>query len=253
MRDAEHGPPRVDGPIGREELPRGTRSPRIEGALDWLRSLVVAFLLFLVIRATLVEAFKIPTSSMEGTLLVGDFLLVNKAVFGARVPGTDRFLPQLEEPERGDVIVFHPPHEPDKNYVKRVVGAPADTLEMRDKKLYRNGAEVSEPYARYLDARGDAVHPDMEWQSNHLIASTSPRYHPTRDNWGPLVVPPGSYFVLGDNRDNSEDSRYWGFVARDQIRGRPWVVYYSFDRPEGDEGGSWMAGVRWGRVGTVIR
>lgn len=252
MRDAEDGKPRVAELIEADERSRSERSLRVEGAIDWARSLVVAFLLFLVVRATLVEAFKIPTSSMEGTLLVGDFLLVNKAVYGARVPGTDRFLPALQEPERGDVIVFHPPHEPEKNYVKRVVGVPADTLEMRDKKLYLNGEPVPEPYARYVDARGDAVHPDMEWQSNHLIASTKPGYHPTRDNWGPLVVPSGSYFVLGDNRDNSEDSRYWGFVARDQIRGRPWVVYYSFDRPEGDAG-SWLGRVRWGRLGTVIR
>ena len=252
MRDSEHGQPRADEPIERAERPRGSRSRHVEGALDWLRSLAVAFVLFLVIRATLVEAFKIPTSSMEGTLLVGDFLLVNKAVYGARVPGTERFLPAIEEPARGDVIVFHPPHEPRRNYVKRVVGAPADTLEMRDKRLYLNGEEVSEPYVRYLDARGDAAHPDMEWQSNHLIAAPSPGYHPTRDNWGPLVVPPGSYFVLGDNRDNSEDSRYWGFVARDQIRGRPWFVYYSFYRLEGDERSRW-GGVRWGRVGTLIR
>jgi signal peptidase I len=218
---------------------------------DWTKSIAIAFLLFLVIRASVVEAFKIPTASMEGTLLVGDFLLVNKAAYGSHLLGTSITLPALEEPVRGDVIVFHPPHEPEKNYVKRVVGIPADTLFMRDKRLYRNGEPVDEPYVQYVDGRGDAVHPDMEWQSHHLIASQPREYHPTRDNWGPIVVPEASYFVLGDNRDNSEDSRYWGFVDRDQIRGRPWLVYYSH-RPSHGEGRSWLSGVRWGRLGSVI-
>lgn len=230
---------------------RGARARLGESLGDWAKSILIAFLLFLVIRTSVVEAFKIPTSSMEGTLLVGDFLLVNKAVYGAHVPGTDLALPALAEPERGDVVVFHPPHEPEKNYVKRVVGVPADTLEMREKRLFLNGSPVYEPYVRYLDERGDAVHPDMEWQSNHLIASPRRDYHPTRDNWGPIVVPEGRYFVLGDNRDNSEDSRYWGFVSRDQIRGRPWFVYYSF-RPSVSDSTSWLARVRWTRLGTVI-
>jgi signal peptidase I len=158
----------------------------------------------------------------------------------------------LKEPDRGDVVVFHPPHEPRKNYVKRVVGVPNDTLEMHDKQLYLNGMPVDEPYARHEDDRGDTVHPDMRWQSGYLIASPPPKYQPTRDNWGPLVVPEESYFVLGDNRDNSEDSRYWGFVPRDKIRGEPWVVYYSFI-PSAATPLPWMRRVRWARLGTVIR
>ena len=220
-------------------------------AWDWTKSLALAFTLFLVIRAFVVEAFKIPTSSMEGTLLVGDFLLVNKGVYGAEIPGTGIHLPALEEPERGDVIVFNPPHEPEKNYVKRIVGMPGDTLEMRDKSLFVNGLRHREPYARYIDREGDSVHPDMRWQSGHLIASP-PTYHPTRDNWGPLVVPDSSFFVLGDNRDNSEDSRYWGFVEREEIRGRPWFVYYSHDRSRGEEV-TWAESVRWDRIGALIR
>jgi signal peptidase I len=232
---------------------RGSGRARFaKGVGDWARSILVALVLFLVIRTSVVEAFKIPTSSMEGTLLVGDFLLVNKAIYGVRIPGTTVVLPGFAEPERGDVIVFHPPHEPEKNYVKRVVGEPSDTVEMRDKRLYLNGSPVYEPYARYVDRRGDAVHPDMEWQSHHLIAGPPRGYHPTRDNWGPIVVPEGRFFVLGDNRDNSEDSRYWGFVARDQIRGRPWMVYYSFETSR-DAPVSWLSKVRWARLGTVIR
>lgn len=219
---------------------------------DWTRSIAVAFVLFLVIRTFVVEAFKIPTSSMENTLLVGDFLLVNKAVYGAEIPGTGVRLPAFAEPHRGDVVVFTPPHDPGKNYVKRLLGAPGDTLEMREKVLYVNGAPLDEPYAQFIDADRDAVHPGMRWQSNHLIASPPGEYHPTRDNWGPLVVPGDRYFVLGDNRDNSEDSRYWGFVSREAIRGRPWFVYYSF---ESDDPGRapWLSQIRWDRIGSAIR
>jgi signal peptidase I len=220
-------------------------------AWDWTKSVAIAFVLFLAIRSFAVEAFKIPTSSMENTLMVGDFLLVNKATYGSEVPVLGIRLPPLREPRRGDVIVFSPPHEPEKNYVKRLVGLPGDTLQMRDKVLHRNGRPVAEPYARYIDRAGDAVHPGMGWQSNHLIASTRRGYHPSRDNWGPLVVPERQYFVLGDNRDNSEDSRYWGFVDRSSIRGRPWFVYYSFD-PSSSLPAPWMRAVRWDRVGHSI-
>jgi signal peptidase I len=229
-----------------------SRRGLLAGVWDWTRSILVAFALFLVIRTFLVEAFKIPTSSMENTLLVGDFLLVNKAVYGAEIPGTTVRLPAFASPSRGDVVVFNPPHDPAKNYVKRLVGLPGDTLQMLDKELHVNGAPLQEPYVRFIDQGGDAVHPAMRWQSNHLIASTSPAYQPTRDNWGPLVVPEDRFFMLGDNRDNSEDSRYWGFVARDAIRGRPWFVYYSFD--SGRTGGApWLRFVRWDRIGEAIR
>ena len=250
VREGEHRQSAVADMLRAERRPRGARLG--ESLRDWTKSIAIAFLLFLVIRSSVIEAFKIPTSSMEGTLLVGDFLLVNKAVYGPRLPGTDVALPAFVEPERGDVIVFHPPHEPEKNYVKRLVGVAGDTLEMDGKKLYLNGAPMYEPYAQYVDGRGDAVHPDMEWQSNHLIASERRAYQPTRDNWGPIVVPEDRYFVLGDNRDNSEDSRYWGFVSRSEIRGRPWFVYYSYE-PSIERAVSWLSSVRWSRLGTVIR
>lgn len=221
-------------------------------AWEWTKSLAVAFMLFIVVRTFVVEAFKIPTGSMENTLLVGDFLLVNKAVYGAEIPGTHLHLPAFEDPKRGDVIVFVPPMDPSKNYVKRVVGVPGDTLQMKDKRLYVNGSPMKEPYVRYIDRNGDAVHPDMRWQSNHLLAGPARSYHPTRDNWGPIGVPDDDYFVLGDNRDNSEDSRYWGFVSRDAIRGKPWFVYYSFN-PRGPGYAPWLRDVRWGRIGERIR
>lgn len=240
-----------------EESPvRRAIEPRSPGVLrslwDWTRSVALAFVLFLVVRAVLVEAFKIPTGSMERTLLVGDFLLVNKAVYGAEIPGTGLHLPAFAEPHRGDVVVFNPPHEPTKNYVKRLVAEPGDTIEMREKRLFVNGEEVDEPYVRIADPAGDAMHADMRrWQVEHLVAAST-AYAPSRDTWGPLVVPDSSYFVLGDNRDNSEDSRYWGFVDRERIRGRPWFVYYSFD-PSAEEGVPWLNAVRWGRIGHRIR
>jgi len=229
----------------------GVRWGFVRTVWEWARTLAVTVVVFLVLRIFVVEAFRIPTASMENTLLAGDFLLVNKAVYGAEVPGTMLRIPGFSEPQRGELVVFIPPHEPSKNYVKRLVGIPGDTLEMRDKVLLRNGRPVSEPYARYQDQDGDAVHPNMKWQADHVIDSAAEEYRPTRDNWGPLVVPGHRYFFLGDNRDNSEDSRYWGFVPREAIRGRPWFVYYSFD-PALRGHVPWLRGARWERVGRAV-
>lgn len=221
---------------------------------DWTRSLLIALLLFTVVRTFLVEAFRIPTRSMENTLLAGDFLLVNKAVYGAQVPGTRTRLPAFGEPQRGDVIVFTPPHEPRRHYVKRVVGMPHDTLAMIDKTLYVNGEPLSEPYARYTDPDplGDYSASAMLWQRGFLAHRIEERtYHPSRDNWGPLVVPTDRYFVLGDNRDDSEDSRFWGFVEQDAVTGRPLLVYYSFE-PGALGSLAYLTQVRWSRIGGLI-
>ena len=220
---------------------------------EWTKSILIALVLFLVIRTFLVEAFRIPTGSMENTLLVGDFLLVNKAVYGAQVPGTEVRFPSFDAPERFDVVVFLPPHEPDKNYVKRLVGLPGDTLQMRDKVLYINGEEQVEPYARYTDPHGDIFIPSMSWQLDHVTGdgiAAAPR-RPTRDNWGPLVVPDGRYFVLGDNRDDSEDSRYWGFVDAATVKGRPFFIYYSFE-PRALRPVPWLTEIRWQRIGGLV-
>jgi signal peptidase I len=227
--------------------------PAVRFLREWLRFAALTVVLFVLVRSFVVEAFTIPTSSMEGTLLVGDFLLVNKALYGAEIPGLNRSLPPIREPARGDVVVFNPPHDPHRDYVKRIVGLPGDTLEMRDKLLFLNGVAQDEAYARHIDHRGDAVHPSMGWQSGYLAAARHPRrYSPSRDNWGPLLVPDGKYFVLGDNRDNSEDSRYWGFIRRENIRGHPWVVYLSL-RPERGSSTPWIRRVRWDRTGERIR
>jgi signal peptidase I len=214
-------------------------------AWEWLKSFLIALGLFLIIRTFVVEAFRIPTGSMENTLLVGDFLLVDKTSFGARVPGTASRLPAFSEPARGDIVVFVPPHEAGKNYVKRLVGAPGDTIEMRRKTLYVNGRPQDEPHARHSDP-GDIYVSGMFWQCA-FVAAPVDSCRPTRDNWGPLIVPSDSYFMLGDNRDDSEDSRYWGFVPREALKGRPLLIYYSYEA--GTRPMAWLTGIRWSRVG----
>ncbi len=221
---------------------------------EGIRVFSTAIVLFLVVRTFLVEAFKIPTGSMEGTLLIGDFLLVNKAVYGADLPGMTTRIPGFTEPRRSDVVVFFPPHEPTKNYVKRIVGLPDDTLEMRNKVLYINGKPQYEPYIRHVDRFSEPSDERMQWQREYLVGQRKAKgkYDPTRDSWGPIVVPKGKYFALGDNRDNSEDSRYWGFVDGGSIRGKPMFVYYSFAR-DPLRPFSWLTDVRWDRIGEPIR
>ncbi len=221
---------------------------------EWAKTIVIAVLLFLVVRTFAVEAFKIPTGSMENTLLVGDFLLVNKAIYGAEVPFTSRSLPAFRKPGVGDVIVFVYPNDVRKNYVKRVVGTAGDTLEMREGKLWRNGDVVPEEYALRTQPRDDPGGDDFRWQRDHLVrrAEATVGFHPSRNNWGPLIVPEQNYFVLGDNRDNSHDSRYWGFVPDSLVKGRPMIVYYSYEL-SGSESMTWLSNVRWHRIGQRIR
>jgi len=255
-RDATRpiGEDRTPGVEDRKDNPSQRPTSLGRWAWEWIKSIAIAIVLFLVIRTFLVEAFRIPTGSMEKTLLVGDFLLVNKAVYGAHVPGTKLELPAFSSPKRGDIIVFTPPHEPGKNYVKRLVGMPGDTLAMRDKVLYINGVPQVEPYVQHTDPSGQSIHvPDMYWQRNYLAPGVDPeQYRPTRDNWGPIVVPEGRYFVLGDNRDDSEDSRYWGFIDDAAIKGKPLFIYYSFD-PNVLSPFPWITEIRWDRIGGAIR
>ena len=220
---------------------------------EWTKSIFVALVLFLFVRTFMVEAFQIPTASMENTLLVGDFLLVNKMVYGAEIPGVDLQFPAFETPKKGDVVVFEPPpgaHQPPHtNYVKRIVGAGGDTLQMRHATLLVNGIEIEEPYAHGDRRIGDVPSANFAWQHEYLV-DRPPRkpYLPTRDNWGPLYVPEGDFFVLGDNRSNSEDSRYWGFVPRASIHGRPMIVYYSYDRRQDPAALPWLTEIRWNRI-----
>ena len=175
------------------------------------------------------EAYRIPTSSMEPTIRYGDYVL------SAPLPPGDSL-------RRGMAVVYDGPRG--GRYVSRVAGLPGDTLQMRAKRLYRNGARQEEPYALWIDPSADPAAEEMLWQAEHLVGSPE-GYRPTRDNWGPLVVPPGTYFMLSDNRDNAQDSRFTGPIHRDRIIQRPVWIYFSRDGVMGD--------TRWERIGRAIR
>lgn len=215
---------------------------------EWIKSIAIALVIWFFLRALLVEAFRIPSSSMENTLLVGDFLFVNKALYGAEIPLVHKRLPSFREPERYDVVVFESPIERGVNVVKRIVGMPGDTLSMEDNVLYVNGRPLPEPYAKREDAFSDPEDPRMRaWQVNYLVGRDPRTYRPTLKNWGPVVVPPDSFFVMGDNRDSSLDSRYWGFLGRDRIDGRPLFIYFSYDK-NGVLPLPFVTAVRWRRL-----
>jgi signal peptidase I len=220
---------------------------------DWTKSIVVALVVWFFLRTFLVEAFRIPSGSMENTLLIGDFLFVNKALYGAEVPIIHKRLPAVREPRRDDILVFDSVEEKGLKVVKRLIGMPGDTLSMENGELFRNGARVNEPYAVHSDptrSEDPIQRAKMrEWQLPHLVHRDPSTYQPDLQEWGPIVVPPDSFFMMGDNRDSSYDGRYWGFLPRSNVRGRPLVVYFSYDP------GSWRAipfltAVRWGRLFT---
>ncbi len=210
-------------------------------AVSWLKAGAVALGIFLVLRSYLVEAFRIPSTSMENTLLVGDFLFVNKVAFGGefQIPFTGvRFgrLPGYAVAQRNQVVVFRSVEDstPNLNVVKRIIGEGGDTLQMIDDTVYRNGQRLDEPYALHVAGgmqRDDPIRLRQirEVQLPQYIGPDPSRYHPTTHDWGPLVVPRGHYFVMGDNRDESYDSRFWGFLPSAHVVGRPLFIYMSID------------------------
>ena len=227
--------------------------PKGSAVAEWTKSFVVAAILFFFLRTFLVQTFVITSGSMENTLLVGDMLVVNRAAMGSRIPLTNVRIPGYTEPRRGDVLVFDPPPPDTVNMklVKRLVGMPGDTLQMRNRVLYVDGKPQDEPYVHHTDA-GDDTYPWMEWQKKYLLPGVDPRtYSPTRDNWGPLVIPEGKYFMMGDNRETSFDSRYWGLVDRWRLEGRAVFVYFSYNklsyRPF-----PWIREIRWSRIAHGI-
>lgn len=211
---------------------------------EWAKSVAAAVVLWFILSTFFVQAFHIPSGSMEGTLLSGDFLFANKALYGAEIPGLDRRLPAFREPRRFDIVIFDSVDEPGVNVVKRVVGMPGDTIGMENSIVRINGEPIHEDYVHPSHSE-DVIDASMRWQRAHLSQFEGGRYRPTVQNWGPLVVPADSFFVMGDNRDVSYDSRYWGFLGRDRIRGKPMIVYYSFDRDSRPLPA--LTGVRWRR------
>jgi signal peptidase I len=219
---------------------------------DWTKSIAVALVVWFFLRTFLVEAFRIPSGSMENTLLIGDFLFVNKLLYGAEVPLIRKRLPAIREPRRGEILVFDSVEEEGLKVVKRLIGVPGDTLAMEAGQLFRNGQQVAEPWAIRSDPSANADPLQREqmrrWQSRYLVAGIDREsYHPDLNNWGPIVVPRDSFFMMGDNRDGSYDGRYWGFLPRLNVRGRPLLVYYSFDGT-GYKPLPFFTSIRWSRI-----
>jgi signal peptidase I len=237
-----------------------------------VKSLLGAVIIYLFVKTLFVEAFRIPSGSMIPTLLVGDWLFVNKLAYGPTIPFTNAHLPGYTSPQHNDVVVFISPYQPDNGddptptLVKRLIGMPGDTLYMRDGQLYINGVEQHQNFTNWK-GDGTGTSPLFEWQHQIEIKGSrfgEPPSQPTHDQWGPLLIPPDHYFMMGDNRYCSKDSRYWGIVPKDNVRGRPMFVYYSYVPGPGptddvcsgqisDRALPFLTDIRWTRIGHVIR
>ena len=221
-----------------------------EWFIDWGRTLLFAVIIYFVVRTFLFATFVITSGSMENTLLIGDFLLVNQVSLGTKIPGSALRIPGYTDPDNNDIIVFRADHAPGLDIVKRTIGIPGDTLWMEEGMLFRNGNQVDEPYVRHDPRVADILDPDMFWQLEILLSPADrANYRPTRDNWGPIVIPEERYFMLGDNREYSLDSRYWGLVERRKMRGKPIFIYYSYDR-EALKMLRFLSAMRPGRIGS---
>ena len=230
-----------------------------------IKSLLGAILLFLFLRTFIIEAFRIPSGSMIPALLINDWLFVNKLVYGPNVPFTDFNLPGYAQPKRFDIVVFKSPYQKDEpsnphpTLVKRIVGVPGDTVYMRNDLLYVNGESRPQSGEELKNPQEDSNHYDplFDWQKEFEIRGSrfgDPPDRMTLGNWGPLVVPKGHYMMLGDNRHMSKDGRFWGLVPRQNIRGQPLIVYYSFvPSTESDRALPALTDIRWGRIGHLIK
>jgi len=197
---------------------------------EYVEPIVVAVLIALFIRTFVVQAFKIPSSSMEPTLLVGDHLLVNKFIYGIKVPFTDLKFLRWKNPRRGDIIVFIYPKDPSKDFIKRVIGVDGDKVEIVQNKIYVNNKIIEDPWGHYSDKGA--------WT----------KYVQPMERYGPVVVSKDSLFVLGDNRDNSQDSRFWGFVNMNAVKGKALVIYFSWDQ----QAMNLLNKIRWDRFAKLI-
>jgi signal peptidase I len=200
---------------------------------EYFETIVIAVVLALFMRTFVVQAFKIPTGSMEPNLLIGDHLLVNKFVFAPTVSSVERTILPMADIRRGDIVVFKYPEDPERDFIKRVIGLSGETIELREHRIHVNGRAIEEPYAHYL--------PRPAGLGNGEITPDD-----VRERYGPVVVPAGSVFVMGDNRDNSQDSRYWGFLPKENIKGKALMIYWSFDSSEG--GMNLFTQTRWARL-----
>jgi signal peptidase I len=196
------------------------------GLRENIEAIIIAVILALFIRTFVIQAFKIPSGSMKETLKIGDHILVNKFIYGIKIPFLQTTLVPVTNPKRGDIVVFKFPEDPSKDFIKRVIGVAGDVIEIRDKKVYVNHKLLNHD-------------PGIHTDSYMFPASVQPR-----DNFGPIVVPPHSLFVMGDNRDQSYDSRFWGFVDLKAVLGKALIIYWSWDNN--------TFGVRWNRIGHIL-
>jgi signal peptidase I len=206
---------------GPPPAPPGPQPFQKSTAREYFESIVIAVILALFVRTFVVQAFKIPSGSMENNLLIGDHLLVNKFVFGPTATPIERALLPMTGIHRLDIVVFKHPEDPERDLIKRVIGLPGETVELRDKKVYINGRPLDEPYVHFLE-------PPHGTRPGEVTS------YDVRENYGPVTVPPGQYFMMGDNRDNSEDSRYWGFLPRELVKGKAFVIYWSYESETSD-------------------
>jgi signal peptidase I len=196
---------------------------------EYVEPILVALLVALLIRAFVVQAFKIPSSSMEPTLLVGDYLLVSKFIYGLRIPYTNTKVFQFKTPHRGDIIVFIYPKDPTKDFIKRVIGTEGEKVQIVRNRIYINDRLIDDPWG-------------------HFQISQQLGYFPMMENFGPIVVPNHALFVLGDNRDNSQDSRFWGYVDLNAVLGKAFIIYFSWN----GNSENLLDKVRWSRIGKLI-
>ena len=222
----------------------------------WVKSIAVALVCWFILSALVVQAFHIPSSSMENTLLVGDVLWVNKLLYGAEIPLIHKRLPAIREPRRGEILVFDSVEQEGLEVVKRLIGTPGDTIAMENGVLIRNGQRLEEPWVEPANrlAETDPLGRNQmrQWQVKYLVSGDTSKYTPEPNNWGPIVVPRDSFFMMGDNRRESYDGRFWGFLPRRNVRGTPLIVYYSWDantyKPL-----PLVTNVRWRRLFTIPR
>jgi len=200
---------------------------------EYAEAFIIAFIIALLIRTFLVQAFKIPSSSMEPTLLVGDHILVSKFIYGIRIPYIGKKFLTFHKPKRGDIIVFIYPEDKKKDFIKRVIATEGEEVQVKKGEIFINGAPIEDPWGVYRERSGPLI----------------PSHFGPRDNYGPKVVPPNSLFVLGDNRDNSQDSRYWGFVDLSAVKGKAFIIYFSYHK----RATSLLNKVRWNRFGKLLR
>ena len=195
--------------------------------VEYAEAIIIAILIAFFIRTFIVQAFKIPSGSMKPTLLIGDHILVNKFIYGVKIPFIRKNLISISEPKRGDVIVFIYPEDRSKDFIKRVIGIGGDTIEIRNKKIFLNGLPFQDTHGVYVD--------------DFIIPGTIQ----PRDNFGPMTVPKGAVFTMGDNRDQSYDSRFWGVVDLKDVLGKAFIMYWSWNREDHN--------VRWSRLGRLVR